>query len=63
MDISLFQLEGKTVSFLVSDLAGYVTGHTLHVNGGWMVAYLPGVPEIPAMGVLGDAASTTKPTG
>ena len=25
----------NTVLFLVSDMAGYITGQTLHVNGGW----------------------------
>jgi len=31
---------GKVALFLVSDLASYVTGHTIPVDGGWMAEYL-----------------------
>lgn len=31
---------GKVALFLLSDLASYVTGHTIPVDGGWMAEYL-----------------------
>jgi 2-deoxy-D-gluconate 3-dehydrogenase len=31
---------GKPVLFLVSDMASYITGHTILVDGGWMAANL-----------------------
>jgi len=61
MNISLFQLEAKTALLLVSDLASYITGHTLPVDDGWMATCLPRVPETPAADVLDDAGAT-KPT-
>lgn len=33
---------GKAALFLLSDMASYVTGHTMLVDGGWMAAYLLG---------------------
>lgn len=36
---------GKAALFLVSDLASYVSGHTLPVEGGWMSTFLMGTPH------------------
>lgn len=33
---------GKSALFLLSDMASFITGHTLLVEGGWMSAYLMG---------------------
>ena len=42
----------NAVVFLLSDMASYITGHTLLVDGGWMAANTIGVPPIPEGGVL-----------
>ncbi|MCE2526454.1 MAG: hypothetical protein J4G00_02835 [Actinomycetia bacterium] len=40
------------VELLMADLASYVTGHTLLVDGGWMAAYTIGFPAVPSAGFL-----------
>ena len=52
----------NAVVFLLSDMASYITGHTLLVDGGWMAANTIGVPPIPEGGVL-DARKRADWTG
>ena len=52
---------GKAALFLLSNLASYVTGHTLLVDGGWMAAYLLGTPPIPPAGTLDATVGAIQP--
>ncbi|MYB88723.1 MAG: hypothetical protein F4X93_02010 [Proteobacteria bacterium] len=62
MDISLFQLEGKTAFLPVFHSVGYFTGHTPPVDDDWMAVHLAGAPEIAAASILDDDTRATRPT-